>query len=109
MLSGTLSPESARAVKNREGKSLEEILSQAGMEGGSLNSVPLAKGYYHAFLELHIEAEATARAQRNSYRGLSHSDCRAGDSARKDRGSGGTRGRAMLMPERRDAFLAASG
>src|ERR1700722_15789468 len=33
LLSGALSPETARGLKDRDGKSLEEILRQAGMEG----------------------------------------------------------------------------
>src|ERR1700680_3395997 len=59
MLSGTLSAGNSRLLKDGEGKSLEEILRQAALDGsfdvGSLESVRLAKDYYHAFVELHIE------------------------------------------------------
>src|SRR5580704_11309592 len=54
LLSGTLSPDRARQLQDRQGRSLEEILLQAGLDG-SLDNVPLAKDYYHAFVELHIE------------------------------------------------------
>src|SRR6202043_2040872 len=64
MLSGALSPENARLLKDSEGKSLEQILRQAALHGsvevgsvkdGSVENVRLAKDYYHAFVELHIE------------------------------------------------------
>ena len=54
LLSHTLPPENARPLQDAEGKSLEEILREAGF-AGSLDDVPLPQDYYHAFLELHIE------------------------------------------------------
>ncbi|MBL1523479.1 M20/M25/M40 family metallo-hydrolase, partial [Klebsiella pneumoniae] len=54
VLSGALSPEAARPLRDPEGLSLEEARRQAGF-GGELGQVPLPEGYYSAFVELHIE------------------------------------------------------
>jgi len=54
LLSGVLSPEGARRLKDGDGRSLEEILRQAGFDK-SLEDVRLADKFYHGFVELHIE------------------------------------------------------
>ncbi len=105
MLSGTLSPETARALKNRAGESLEEILSQAGMEG-SLDSVPLAKDYYHAFLELHIE-QGPLLERKEIPIGVVTAIAAPASLRVTLQGVGGHAG-AVLMPDRHDAFLAAA-
>ena len=54
MLSGTLSADAARQLKDSEGASLDVVREAAGIRG-DLESVKLPSGYYSAFVELHIE------------------------------------------------------
>src|SRR5436189_36890 len=54
LLSGTLSAETAAKLKDRDGESLDEVRRKAGFNG-NLQDVKLPKGYYKAFVELHIE------------------------------------------------------
>jgi ureidoglycolate amidohydrolase len=105
MLSGTLSPENARLLKDGEGKSLEEILRQAALKG-SLESVRLAKGYYHAFVELHIE-QGPLLESKGIPVGIVAAIAAPAALRVAIEGAGGHAG-AVLMPERRDAFLAAA-
>ena len=53
MMASVLSPEGARALRDKEGRSLEELRSAAGFSG-TLESVALARGRFHQFVELHI-------------------------------------------------------
>jgi ureidoglycolate amidohydrolase len=110
MLSSTLSPENARLLKDGEGKSLEEILRQAALHGsveeGSLESVRLAKGYYHAFVELHIE-QGPLLERKGIPVGIVTAIAAPAALRVTIEGAGGHAG-AVLMPDRRDAFLAAA-
>ncbi|HJX85126.1 MAG TPA: M20/M25/M40 family metallo-hydrolase, partial [Candidatus Angelobacter sp.] len=54
MLSGTLAVVRAAALKDKEGKSLNEWRAAAGFHG-NLDGVTLPRGYYAGFVELHIE------------------------------------------------------
>src|ERR1700729_2275056 len=54
LLSGTLSPDAARKLKDSEEKSVDEVRHAAGLRG-ELEDVKLPRGYYKAFVELHIE------------------------------------------------------
>ena len=54
LMAGALPLEKARALRDREGRSLEELRAAAGCTG-TLESVKLPEGFYHAFVELHIE------------------------------------------------------
>ena len=54
LMEGSIPVEKARALKDREGRTLEELRAAAGCVG-ALESVRLPSGYYHAFVELHIE------------------------------------------------------
>src|SRR6202140_5760527 len=54
MLSGSLSAEAARDLKDSEGDSLDQVRGKAGLRG-DLESVKLPPEYYKAFIELHIE------------------------------------------------------
>ena len=105
LLSATLSPESARQLKDRGGKSLEEILRQAGMNG-SLENVPLAKDYYQAFVELHIE-QGPLLERKEIPIGIVTAIAAPATLRVKIEGAGGHAG-GMLMPDRHDAFLAAA-
>jgi ureidoglycolate amidohydrolase len=110
MLSGTLSPENARLLKDGEGKSLEEILRQAALDGsfdvGSLEDVRLAKDYYHAFVELHIEQGALLE-RKGIPVGIVTAIAAPAALRVTIEDAGGHAG-AVLMPDRRDAFLAAA-
>jgi N-carbamoyl-L-amino-acid hydrolase len=109
LLSGTLDP--ARADKLRDTLELESegtlksVRTAAGF-AGDLTSTQLPQGYYHGWLELHIEQGpllereglplgiVTSIAAPAGYRFVVH-------------GFGGHAG-ALLMPDRRDALCAAS-
>jgi N-carbamoyl-L-amino-acid hydrolase len=115
MLSGTLSPENARLLKDGEGRSLEEILRQASLHGsvelgsikdGSLENVRLAKDYYHAFVELHIE-QGPLLELKGIPVGIVTAIAAPAALRVTIEGAGGHAG-AVLMPDRRDAFLAAA-
>lgn len=54
MMAGVLSLAQAFALRDNEGRSLEELRSEAGFTG-SLESVRLAKDRFHQFVEMHIE------------------------------------------------------
>jgi N-carbamoyl-L-amino-acid hydrolase len=105
ILSGTLSPESARQLRDGDGKSLEEISRQAGFDG-SLENVRLAKDYYHAFVELHIEQGPLLERQGIPV-GIVTAIAAPAALRVTIEGAGGHAG-AVLMPDRRDAFLAAA-
>jgi len=115
MLSGTLSPENVRLLKDGEGKSLEQILRQAALHGsaedgsvkdGSLENVRLAKDYYHAFVELHIE-QGPHLERKGIPVGIVTAIAAPAALRVTIEGAGGHAG-AVLMPGRRDAFLAAA-
>jgi len=115
MLSGTLSPENARRLKDGEGKSLEEVLRHAFLDGsaedgsvevGSLENVRLTKDYYHAFVELHIEQGPLLERKRIPV-GIVTAIAAPAALRVMIEGAGGHAG-AVLMSERRDAFLAAA-
>ena len=63
LLSGTLSPDAARQLKDSEGASLDEIREAAGVRG-ELEAAKLPSGYYKAFVELHIEQGPLLERQR---------------------------------------------
>ena len=54
MMAGVLSPAQALALRDKEGRGLEELRGNAGFRG-PLESVALARGRFHQFVELHIE------------------------------------------------------
>src|SRR5260370_40255736 len=54
LLSGTLSADAVAQLKDRDGEPVDEVRRKAGFSG-NLQDVKLPKGYYKAFLELHIE------------------------------------------------------
>jgi N-carbamoyl-L-amino-acid hydrolase len=103
LMAGSISVERASALRDREGRALGELRSAAGCRG-PLESVRLPAGYYHSFIELHIEQGPLLEAKGipigiveriagpSSYRVTLH-------------GEGGHAG-AVLMPERHDALAA---
>ncbi|MEI8088220.1 MAG: M20 family metallo-hydrolase [Opitutaceae bacterium] len=105
LLAGALTLEKARALRDREGSSLEQLRSAAGCLG-ALESVKLPEGFYHAFVELHIEQGPLLEAENIPIGIVEHI---AGPSSYRVSlvGEGGHAG-AVLMPGRRDAGLAAA-
>ena len=103
LMAGSLSAARASALRDREGRSLDELRLAAGC-AGPLESVRLAPGAYHSFIELHIEQGPLLEergvpigiveriAGPSSYRVTLH-------------GEGGHAG-AVLMPARHDALAA---
>jgi N-carbamoyl-L-amino-acid hydrolase len=105
LLAGALPLEKARALRDREGRSLDELRAAAGCTG-TLESVRLAQGCYHSFVELHIEQGPLLERDGIPIGLVEHI---AGPSAYRVslRGEGGHAG-AVLMPVRHDASLAAA-
>jgi N-carbamoyl-L-amino-acid hydrolase len=105
LLAGALPLEQARALRDREGRSLDELRATAGY-GGELESVRLPAGCYHSFVELHIEQGPVLEQEGIPIGIVEHI---AGPSSYRLtlRGEGGHAG-AVLMPVRHDASLAAA-
>ncbi|MGB6387492.1 MAG: M20 family metallo-hydrolase [Terriglobales bacterium] len=105
MLAGTLSPDSARRLKDSEGESLDEVREKAGLRG-ELEAVKLPSTYYKAFVELHIEQGPLLEHQGLPL-GVVTSIAAPASLRILIEGSGGHAG-GMLMPDRRDALCAAA-
>jgi ureidoglycolate amidohydrolase len=105
LMAGALPLEKARALRDREGRSLEELRATAGCTG-ELESVKLPEGFYHSFVELHIEQGPLLEQEHIPIGIVEHI---AGPSSYRVSlmGEGGHAG-AVLMPGRRDAGLAAA-
>lgn len=105
MLSGGLSPEAARKLKDKEGVSIDKVRRQAGMTG-ELEQAPLARGYYKAWVELHIEQGPLLERDRVPL-GIVTKIAAPASARITIEGSGGHAG-GVVMPDRRDALCAAS-
>jgi N-carbamoyl-L-amino-acid hydrolase len=105
MLSGTLSADAARQLKDSEGASLDDVRETAGVRG-DLESVRLPSGYYSAFVELHIEQGPRLEGQGIPL-GVVTSIAAPASLRISIEGSGGHAG-GVLMPDRRDALCAAA-
>jgi ureidoglycolate amidohydrolase len=105
LLAGALPLEQARALRDAEGRSLDQLRAEAGF-AGPLESVRLPDGCYHSFVELHIEQGPLLEQAGIPIGIVEHI---AGPSSYRVRleGEGGHAG-AVLMPGRRDASLAAA-
>jgi ureidoglycolate amidohydrolase len=103
LMAGTISVEKAQALRDREGKTLDELRAAAGYTG-PLESVRLPTGYYHSFVELHIEQGPLLEKENIPIGIVEHI---AGPSSYRVtlHGEGGHAG-AVLMPVRHDAMLA---
>jgi N-carbamoyl-L-amino-acid hydrolase len=103
LMAGTISVERARALRDPEGRSLDELRKAAGCTG-SLASVRLPAGHYHSFVELHIEQGPILEKKRIPIGIVEHI---AGPSSYRVtlHGEGGHAG-AVLMPARHDALAA---
>jgi ureidoglycolate amidohydrolase len=105
LLSGTMTPDAARKLVDKEGASLEEVRRNAGYNA-PLEEVKLRDGYYKAFVELHIE-QGPLLEQQQIPLGIVTSIAAPASLRITIEGAGGHAG-AVLMPERRDALCAAS-
>ena len=105
LLARSLEPAAAAQLRDREGRSLDEIRSKAGF-AGSLEDVPLAQGHYAAFVELHIE-QGPLLEQSGIRLGVVTAIAAPASWRIFIEGEGGHAG-AVLMPDRRDAFTAAA-
>ena len=105
MLSGTLSADAARQLKDNEGASLDEVRERAGVRG-DLEAVKLPSGYYTAFVELHIEQGPRLEGQGIPL-GIVTSIAAPASLRISIEGPGGHAG-GVLMPDRRDALCAAA-
>lgn len=105
LLSGSLAPAQAAALKDTDGESLEEVRAAAGCTGG-LADVRLPADYYHAFIELHIEQGPLLEREGIPIGAVTAIAAPASLRVHLQ-GEGGHAG-AMLMPQRRDALCAAA-
>jgi N-carbamoyl-L-amino-acid hydrolase len=105
LLSGTLSPEAARKLTDNDGAILDDVRHGAGFES-DLEQVKLPRGYYKAFIELHIEQGPLLERQQIPL-GIVTNIAAPASLRILIEGSGGHAG-GVLMPERRDALCAAA-
>ena len=104
LLGGVLSLEKAPALKDRDGKSLDDWRRQAGYGAKDLGAVKLAKNCYAGFVELHIE-QGPLLDKENLPIGVVEKIAAPSSLRIQLTGVGGHAG-AVLMPERHDALLA---
>ncbi|WP_263357353.1 M20 family metallo-hydrolase [Acidicapsa ligni] len=105
MMGGVLSPEQALALRDRDGRGLEELRTAAGFTG-NLKTVALASGHFHGFVELHIEQGPLLEREGLDLGIVTHIAAPASMRIAVE-GEGGHAG-AMLMPDRHDALAAAA-
>jgi ureidoglycolate amidohydrolase len=105
LLSGSMSPELTKTLRDDTGATIDEVRSKAGMQG-RLEQVQLAPGYYQAFVELHIEQGPLLERQKIPLGIVT--DIAAPASLRITvEGSGGHAG-GVLMADRKDGLCAAA-
>ncbi len=105
MLAGVLTPAQARALRDKEGRGLEELRTAAGF-AGTLESVALSRGRFQKFIELHIEQGPILEQEGIDLGLVTHIAAPASMRILVE-GEGGHAG-ARLMPGRKDALAAAA-
>jgi N-carbamoyl-L-amino-acid hydrolase len=105
MMASVLTPEQALKLRDKEGRGLEELRTSAGFRG-SLDSVALAKGRFHQFIELHIEQGPLLEQEGIDVGLVTHIAAPASVRVLIE-GEGGHAG-GKLMPGRKDALSAAA-
>lgn len=105
LMSGSLSSDAATRLKDKDGLSLDEVRSKAGVRG-SLSKVKLPTDYYAAFVELHIEQGPLLEREKRPIGAVTAIAAPAALRVTID-GEGGHAG-AVLMPDRKDALCAAA-
>ncbi len=105
LLSGTLSPDAARKLTDKEGSTVDQVRHAAGF-AGELEEVKLSNSYFKGWIELHIEQGP--RLEREHIPLGIVTKIAAPASVRVFiEGAGGHAG-GVLMPDRRDALCAAA-
>ena len=102
LLAGTTSPDQAHALRDPNGRSLDDLRPSSN----PLSSVLLQPGHYSAFIELHIEQGPHLDATGIDI-GIVEKIAAPAAFRLTLTGTGGHAG-AVLMPDRHDAFLAAA-
>jgi ureidoglycolate amidohydrolase len=105
MMANVLSPAQALALRDKEGRGLEELRSEAGFTG-PLESVALPRGRFHKFIELHIEQGPILEQEGVDLGLVTHIAAPASMKILIE-GEGGHAG-GKLMPGRKDALAAAA-
>ena len=105
LLGGSLDAAAGERLKDSTGATLNEVRTAAGFSG-PLQSVRLPLGYYHAFVELHIE-QGPLLEERAVPLGVVTAIAAPASLRLTIEGEGGHAG-AVLMPNRHDAFLGAA-
>jgi ureidoglycolate amidohydrolase len=105
MLSGILSPDAARQLRDNDDASLDQVREKAGLQG-NLSAVELPPTYYKAFVELHIEQGPLLERQGIPL-GVVASIAAPASLRISIEGAGGHAG-GVLMPDRHDALCAAA-
>lgn len=105
MMANVLTPEQARRLRDKEGRTLDELRGHAGFTG-SLASVALPSDRFHQFVELHIE-QGPLLEQEGIDVGLVTYIAAPASMRVVVEGEGGHAG-GKLMPGRKDALTAAA-
>jgi N-carbamoyl-L-amino-acid hydrolase len=105
LLSGTLDPNRADVLQDKDEASLSTVRAVAGF-AGPLSSVPLPPNHYHAWIELHIE-QGPLLEREGIHIGIVTSIAAPAGYRFTITGFGGHAG-ALLMPDRKDALCAAA-
>jgi ureidoglycolate amidohydrolase len=105
LLSGTLLPDAARRLTDKDGGTVDEVRLAAGF-AGEIEGVKLPANYYKAFAELHIEQGPLLERQQIAL-GIVTKIAAPASLRVVIEGSGGHAG-GVLMPERHDALCAAA-
>ncbi len=105
LLSGSLDASSGENLRDKEGRTLNEVRTAAGFRG-QLEDVKTLPGYYVGFIELHIEQGPLLELEDLPI-GIVTAIAAPASLRLIITGEGGHAG-AVLMPSRHDAFLAAA-
>ncbi|HEY4365335.1 MAG TPA: M20 family metallo-hydrolase [Bryobacteraceae bacterium] len=104
LLASALAPCADETLKDKDGATLRDLRTHAGFSG-NLSAVPLPRGHYAGFLELHIE-QGPLLERDGIPLGVVTAIAAPAALRLTVEGQGGHAG-AVLMPGRHDAFLAA--
>jgi N-carbamoyl-L-amino-acid hydrolase len=105
MMANVLTPAQALALRDKEGRGLDELRKAAGFKG-PLESVAQPRGRFHQFVELHIEQGPFLEAEGLDVGLVTHIAAPASLRIAIE-GEGGHAG-GKLMPRRKDALTAAA-
>jgi N-carbamoyl-L-amino-acid hydrolase len=105
MMANVLTPAQARELRDKDGRGVEELRAAFGFRG-TLDSVAVAPGRFHKFVELHIEQGPYLENEGLDVGLVTHIAAPASQRI-VIQGEGGHAG-GQLMPGRKDALAAAS-